>query len=161
MQEDDDNQNLVLGILFGIIALVIGLVIGLTVYVTGQTNAAKAAPVAAVADAPEIAEVGEALAKLYFDSGKADLPANAAEEVAKVIAKLQEDSSKIVLISGYHDETGGAAINAEVAKARAVALKDALIAAGVPADKVAMRKPAVTLGGTDAAEARRVEVRVQ
>jgi outer membrane protein OmpA-like peptidoglycan-associated protein len=52
--------------------------------------------------------------------------------VAKVIAKLQEDSSKIVLISGYHDETGGAAINAEVAKARAVALKDALIAAGVP-----------------------------
>jgi hypothetical protein len=44
MQEDDDNQNLVLGILFGIIALVIGLVIGLTVYVTGQTNAAKAAP---------------------------------------------------------------------------------------------------------------------
>lgn len=158
MQEDDDNQNLVLGILFGIIALVIGLVIGLTVYVTGQTNAAKAAPVAEV---PEIAEVGEALVKLYFDSGKADLPANAADEVAKVIAKLQEDSSKIVLISGYHDETGGAAINAEVAKARAVALKDALIAAGVPADKVAMRKPAVTLGGTDAAEARRVEVRVQ
>ncbi|MBN8281710.1 OmpA family protein [Zoogloea sp.] len=160
MQEDDDNQNLVLGILFGIIALVIGLVIGLTVYVTGQTNT-KAAPVAAMAEVPEIAEVGEALVKLYFDSGKADLPANAADEVAKVIAKLQEDSSKIVLISGYHDETGGAAINAEVAKARAVALKDALITAGVPADKVAMRKPAVTLGGTDAAEARRVEVRVQ
>ena len=79
MQEDDDNQNLVLGILFGIIALVIGLVIGLTVYVTGQTNT-KAAPVAAVAEVPEIAEVGEALAKLYFDSGKADLPANAADE---------------------------------------------------------------------------------
>ncbi len=160
MQEDDDNQNLVLGILFGIIALVIGLVIGLTVYVTGQTNT-KAAPVAAMAEVPEIAEVGEALAKLYFDSGKADLPANAADEVAKVVAKLQEDPSKIVLISGYHDETGGAAVNAEVAKARAVALKDALIAAGVPADKVAMRKPAVALGGTDAAEARRVEVRVQ
>ena len=154
MTQDDDNQNLVLGILFGVIALVIGLVIGLTTYVSGQTAAPKA-------EAAEIAEVGEPLVKLYFDSGKADLPANAAEEVAKVIAKLQEDSSKIVLISGYHDETGGAAINAEVAKARAVAVKDALIAAGVPADKVAMRKPAVTLGGTDAAEARRVEVRVQ
>ena len=160
MQEDDDNQNLVLGILFGIIALVIGLVIGLTVYVTGQNAAAKPAAVAAV-EAPEIAEVGEPLVKLYFESGKAELPANGAEEVAKVVAKLAEDGTKIVLISGYHDETGGAAINAEVAKARAVALKDALIAAGVPADKVAMRKPAVTLGGTDAAEARRVEVRVQ
>ena len=61
MQEDDDNQNLVLGILFGIIALVVGLVIGLSVYVTGQNRAP--APVAAVvAEEPEIAEVGEALA---------------------------------------------------------------------------------------------------
>ncbi len=110
MQEDDDNQNLVLGILFGIIALVIGLVIGLTVYVTGQN--ADAAPAAV----QEIAEVGEPLVKLYFDSGKAELPANAAEEVAKVVAKLREESGKIVLISGYHDETGGAAVNAEVAK---------------------------------------------
>ena len=52
-------------------------------------------------------------------------------------------------------------MNAEVAKDRAVAVKDALIAAGLAADKVKMRKPAVTLGGADPAEARRVEVRVQ
>lgn len=160
MQQDDDNQNLVLGILFGIIALVIGLVIGLTVYVTGQTAQAKPAA-AATAEAPEIAEIGEALVKLYFDSGKSELPAGAADEVAKVVAKLQEDSTRIVLISGYHDETGGAAVNAEVAKARALALKDALVAAAIPADKIALRKPAVTLGGTEGAEARRVEVRVQ
>jgi outer membrane protein OmpA-like peptidoglycan-associated protein len=160
MQEDDDNQNLVLGILFGIIALVVGLVIGLSVYVTGQNRAP--APVAAVmAEEPEIAEVGEPLVKFYFESGKAELPAGAPEELAKVIAKLNEDSSKLVLLSGYHDETGGAAVNAEVAKARAVAVKDALIAAGLAADKVKMRKPAVTLGGADPAEARRVEVRVQ
>lgn len=160
MQEDDDNQNLVLGILFGIIALVVGLVIGLSVYVTGQNRAP--APVAAVvAEEPEIAEVGEPLVKFYFESGKAELPAGAPEELAKVIAKLNEDPSKLVLLSGYHDETGGAAVNAEVAKDRAVAVKDALIAAGLAADKVKMRKPAVTLGGTDAAEARRVEVRVQ
>lgn len=160
MQQDDDNQNLVLGILFGIIALVIGLVIGLGVYVTGQNRAP--APVAAVvAEEPEIAEVGEALVKFYFESGKAELPAGAEDELAKVVAKLAEDPSRLVLLSGYHDETGGAAVNAEVAKARAVAVKDALIAAGLAADKVKMRKPAVTLGGTDAAEARRVEVRVQ
>lgn len=160
MQEDDDNQNLVLGILFGIIALVIGLVIGLGVYVTGQNRAP--APVAAVvAEEPEIAEVGEALVKFYFESGKAELPAGAEGELAKVVAKLAEDPSRLVLLSGYHDETGGAAVNAEVAKARAVAVKDALVAAGLAADKVKMRKPAVTLGGTDPAEARRVEVRVQ
>lgn len=160
MQEDDDNQNLVLGILFGIIALVVGLVIGLSVYVTGQNRAP--APVAAVvAEEPEIAEVGEPLVKFYFESGKAELPAGAAEELAKVIAKLNEDPSKLVLLSGCHDETGGAAVNAEVAKDRAVAVKDALVAAGLAADKVKMRKPAVTLGGADPAEARRVEVRVQ
>ena len=160
MQQDDDNQNLVLGILFGIIALVIGLVIGLGGYVTGQNRAP--APVAAVvAEEPEIAEVGEALVKFYFESGKAELPAGAEDELAKVVAKLAEDPSRLVLLSGYHDETGGAAVNAEVAKARAVAVKDALIAAGLAADKVKMRKPAVTLGGTDPAEARRVEVRVQ
>lgn len=160
MQEDDDNQNLVLGILFGIIALVVGLVIGLSVYVTGQNRAP--APVAAVvAEEPEIAEVGEPLVKFYFESGKAELPAGAPDELAKVIAKLNEDPSKLVLLSGYHDETGGAAVNAEVAKDRAVAVKDALIAVGLAADKVKMRKPAVTLGGADPAEARRVEVRVQ
>jgi hypothetical protein len=60
MQEDDDNQNLVLGILFGIIALVIGLVIGLSVYVTGQNRAAAPVAVAAV-EAPEIAEAGQAV----------------------------------------------------------------------------------------------------
>lgn len=165
MQEDDDNQNLVLGILFGVIALVIGLVIGLATYVTGQareaTMPAPAAEAVVVEEVVEIAEVGEPLVKLYFESGKADLPATSGDDIAKVIAKLHEDDSKLVLISGYHDETGGAAINAEVAKARAVAVKDALIAAGVAAEKVKMRKPAVTLGGTDAAEARRVEVRVQ
>ena len=81
MQQDDDNQNLVLGILFGIIALVIGLVIGLGVYVTGQNRAP--APVAAVvAEEPEIAEVGEALVKFYFESGKAELPAGAEDELA-------------------------------------------------------------------------------
>jgi outer membrane protein OmpA-like peptidoglycan-associated protein len=156
MEQDDDSQSLVLGILFGIIALVIALVIGVTVYVTNQANNAK--PAAAVA---EIAEVGEPLVTLYFDSGKADLPAVAKDELAKVTAKLAAEPTKLILLSGYHDETGGAAVNAEIAKARAGAVKTALVAAGVAADKVAMRKPATTLGGTDAAAARRVEIRVQ
>jgi outer membrane protein OmpA-like peptidoglycan-associated protein len=156
MEQDDDSQSLVLGILFGIIALVIALVIGVTVYVSNQGKVAKP-----TGDMAEIAEVGEPLVKLYFDLGKADLPAVAKDELAKVTAKLGTEPTKLVLLSGYHDETGGAAVNAEIAKARAVAVKTALVAAGVAADKVAMRKPAVTLGGTDAAEARRVEIRVQ
>jgi len=160
MEHDDDNQNLVLGILFGIIALVIGLVIGLAGYVSGQNVRSGPATMLA-ADAADIAEVGAPLVKLYFDSGKSTLPANAADELARIVARLKEAAGKIVLISGYHDETGGAAVNAEISRARALEVRRALVAAGVPADKVAMRKPAVTLGGGDAAEARRVELRVQ
>ncbi|MDD3355196.1 OmpA family protein [Zoogloea sp.] len=166
MQQDDDNQNLVLGILFGIIALVIALVIGLTTYVTGQNRAPKAVEAApAVAapaeEVPEIVEVGEPLVKFYFESGETVLPAVAAEGIAKVVAQLGEEPAKIALISGYHDETGSAAVNGEVAKARALAVREALLAAGVAADRIAARKPAVTLGGVNPEEARRVEVRVQ
>lgn len=50
---------------------------------------------------------------------------------------------------------------AEVAKNHALSVRDTLVAAGVPTERVLMRRPAVTLGGSDAAEARRVEVRVQ
>ena len=57
--------------------------------------------------------------------------------------------------------TGGAAVNAEVSKNRAKAVKEALVGAGVSADKVLLRKPAVTLGGESPEEARRVDIRVQ
>lgn len=50
---------------------------------------------------------------------------------------------------------------AEVAKNHALSVRDTLVAAGVPTERVLMRRPAVTLGGSDAVEARRVEVRVQ
>ena len=64
------------------------------------------------------------------------------------------------MISGYHDATGDPAQNAELAKQRAIAVRDALKAAGVPEDKIELKKPEQINAG-DAAEARRVEVTVQ
>ena len=162
--QEDGELNVVMGVLFGIIALVIAFVIGLGVF--KMRSGAESAPVAVAAVSAgdvfaEVEEVGQALVKVYFDLGQTALPADAAPGIATVVAALQAEPAKRALLSGYHDETGGAAINAEVAKNRALSVRAALVAAGIPAERVLMRRPAVTLGGGDAAEARRVEVRVQ
>lgn len=160
--QEDGELNVVIGVLFGVIALVIAFVIGLGTYSLRAKTPAAAAPAAVVeVGFVEIAEVGEALVKLYFEVGAAELPATSGDEFARVIAELQARPEAVVLLSGFHDETGGADINAALARDRAVAVRAALIAAGVPAERVQMRRPAVTLGSGDAAEARRVEIRVQ
>ena len=64
-------------------------------------------------------------------------------------------------ISGFHDESGGAATNAEIAKQRAQAVKQWLQEQGIASERIEMDKPAVTEGGGDASEARRVEVSVE
>lgn len=158
--QEDGELNVVIGVLFGVIALVIALVIGLG---TWKLRAADVpAPAAAAAgEFAEVAEVGEALVKFYFAVGDATLPADASPDIATIVVALDAAPEKKVLLSGFHDETGGAAVNAEVSKNRALAVREALVEAGVPAERVLLRRPAVTLGGGDAAEARRVEVRVQ
>ncbi|HHW65096.1 MAG TPA: OmpA family protein [Rhodocyclaceae bacterium] len=158
--QEDSELNVVMGVVFGIIALVIAFVIGLASYQMGGKQAA-AAPGAGEVAFVDVAEVGEPLVKIHFDLGQSALPAAAPAQIATVVAALAAAPKASALLSGYHDETGGAAVNAEVAKNRALSVRQALIAAGVPAERVLMRRPAVTLGGTDAAEARRVEVRVQ
>lgn len=160
LDQDDDDLRIVLGAVFGVIALVIGLVIGLGVYKTHHAKP-RAAAVAVEEAYSEVEPKGEALAMLYFAVGEAAVPANSGEALDKVKAALSEKGEAIVLISGFHDETGDAAMNAELAKNRAKSVKQALVAAGVPAEKVLIRKPAVTLGSGSPEEARRVEIRVQ
>jgi K(+)-stimulated pyrophosphate-energized sodium pump len=70
-------------------------------------------------------------------------------------------AGKRAVVSGYHDATGDPAMNAELAGRRAVAVGDALKAAGVPEDKIELKKPEQTQAGGPAAAARRVEVVVQ
>lgn len=160
LDQEDDDLRIVFGVIFGVIALVIGLVIGLGVHSMHRTKA----PAAAVAVEEVFTEVeaqGDALVMLYFAVGEAVLPADSADALAKVKAAASEKEGAIVLLSGFHDETGNAGFNAELAKNRAKQVKAALVAAGLPADKVLLKKPAVTLGGGSPEEARRVEIRVQ
>ena len=185
-QDDDSQQGLVLGVVFGLIALVIALVIGLGIYQAGQAgqaaqdpvlakviaivNAPEPAPVAAVvpADTAGAAEaaldaasvkVENGVVKFYFASGKAELAAGASEALADVIKGAQ--AGRKLVISGFHDATGNPAKNAELAKQRAFAVRDALKAAGIPETKIELKNPEqLTATGSDA-EARRVEVALQ
>jgi outer membrane protein OmpA-like peptidoglycan-associated protein len=99
--------------------------------------------------------------RIYFELGSAALPAEASEVLVRVADAARAQAGKIVQISGYHDASGDAAQNAELAKNRALAVRHALEANGVAPDHLVMDKPIVTTGGTDAREARRVELRLR
>jgi K(+)-stimulated pyrophosphate-energized sodium pump len=122
-----------------------------------------AAPAASVA-APATTAAAPAMividvVKLYFVTGKAELPADAAPKLAPLADKAKAGSNKIK-VSGYHDATGDVAANQELAKQRAFAVRDYLKSAGIAEDRIELAKPELTQGSGDNAEARRVEVSV-
>ena len=117
--------------------------------------AVVAAPAAAEVDAASI-KVENGVVKFYFASGAATLAEGAPAALANVVKAVGE--GKVAVISGYHDASGDPAQNAELAKQRAFAVRDALKTLGVAEDKVELSKPAESTGSGSAAEARRVEV---
>ena len=168
--DDDSQQRFALGFLFALIALVISTVVGTVVVKRlGATGAAQpaaaataAAPAAAAAAATDTTadaasvRVENGVVKFYFATAKADLAAGAAEALADVVKGVAE--GKKAMVSGFHDATGDAALNEELAKQRALAVRDALTALGVAEDKIELKKPEVTTATGSDAEARRVEV---
>lgn len=153
----DESQGFVLGVVFGVIALVLALVIGLTIHQTNKRHAAKP-PVAVAAGTADGASVvvENGVVKFYFASGKADLATGAKEALAAVVAGAA--SGKKVMISGFHDATGSAEVNAELAKLRAMAVRSELLQSGVAQDLIELKKPEQTLASGSNADARRVEV---
>jgi cytochrome c oxidase subunit 2 len=121
---------------------------------------AASAPASAQAASQPAAEAkaSAALSTIYFETGKSTLPADAKSAVtaAADYAKAHPDAK--LALSGFTDKTGSADANAELAKHRAQAVRDALKAAGVTEDRIIMKKPETITGGADAKEARRVEI---
>jgi cytochrome c oxidase subunit II len=121
----------------------------------GAATAADAKP----ADAKADATVPQALpAKIYFATGKKELPSDFNESLNAALAFLKTKSDAKVAITGYTDKTGNREANLELAKERAKAVRDALKAAGIAEDRINMKKPEEITGGTDNKEARRVEI---
>lgn len=169
---DDGQERFALGFLFALITLLLTTVIGVVVYQRGIPHAPASASVAASAEpaqAPvavvEVVSIDQGgsgvrveggVVKFYFGSGMAEIATGANEALADVLAGVA--TGKKAIISGFHDDTGGAAINAELAKQRAFAVRDALIALGVSEAQIELNKPEQMQASGTNAEARRVEV---
>ena len=134
--QDDDNIGVVLGVVFGVIALVVALVLGATQYSKNQM-AVKPAVAAVAADGASV-KVVNGIVMFYFASGKSDLAAGANEALTDIVRAAA--AGKSVVISGFHDATGDPAMNAELAKQRALKVRDTLGALGVAQDKVELSR---------------------
>lgn len=142
--------------LFLVIALAIVVSLATIGIATGTVIGNVGKKPAAAAPAQRGSTTDENRARLYFELGSSELPVDALTRVAPLV-KAAPDGSRFT-VSGFHDASGDAAANAELAKRRALAVRDLLTNAGVPPERIELRKPALTTGGADPREARRVEV---
>ena len=100
---------------------------------------------------------------MYFGTGSAVLEGEQAKGLAQLIATMASTPAAKATISGYHSAAGELAVNQELAKQRAVTVRDSLFAAGIPQARVVLEKPLqaeASAVGEDPA-ARRVEVTVK
>lgn len=128
---------------------------------TAAQNAASSAQTEAVTEefvAFEQTTPAQPAGAIHFESASAALPADAQQALTTVVEALKAVEGRRVLLAGYHDPTGNIDFNRDLAKRRALGVRDALIAQGIPAQRIILRKPEQTTGSGNNAEARRVEI---
>ncbi|MDN0075467.1 OmpA family protein [Crenobacter sp. SG2303] len=113
------------------------------------------APMASTDSAPASSTAGPA--KVYFATGQADIDADG-QQAIKSAVDAAKSAGGGVDVTGYTDKTGDLHANEELAKKRALAVKDALLAAGLADDKIHMKPPQSVTGAGNDKEARRVEI---
>ncbi len=144
-----------------------GLAAGDQVVVDGALRLAPDALVKATAyvpkpgapeTAPMSAPAGASLT-VHFASGKSTLDAEALR-LLKGFAPAMKAGPNPIDVTGFADRTGDHAANVELAKRRAAAVRDALVAEGIPADRIRLKAPQDVTGTGSDEQARRVELAV-
>lgn len=163
--QDDDNYVPLIAVIAGAVLTTVAVVVGVAMNDGGKAPAAAAvspAPAAAAApvqtaaaDQPRVVVAAESV-QFYFATGRSDLAPGAAQALAQAVAAAKGGAH--LRVSGYHDASGSAAKNAELAKQRALAVRQALLDQGVPEGNIELVKPAELVGAADPAQARRVDV---
>lgn len=159
--EEDQELGPVLTLVIGIAIAMSLFAIAVALSVTGMfsqptTGAATNPASRAAATLPP--GVATSAVKMYFALGSAALPADAEGSLLPIVMASRADPARRIDVSGFHDPSGDRAANAELAKQRALAVRDALMAAGVAEGRIALQRPVEVTGSGDADEARRVEV---
>jgi len=73
---------------------------------------------------------------VFFDSGKSALKKGAQSTLTRIAEQLKGDNTIKVTVEGHTDNTGTAEKNQALSEKRAEAVRDFLVSAGVPADRV-------------------------
>jgi membrane fusion protein (multidrug efflux system) len=144
-----------------------GLAAGDRVVVDGALRLAPDAPVKVTAytpkpDSPEASQATRppgATLVVNFATGKAALDTEAVRLLEGFAPSMKAGVNPID-VTGFADRTGNHLANVELAKRRATAVRDALIAQGIRADRVHLKQPQDVTGPGSEREARRVEIAV-
>ena len=127
------------------------------------TKVASTAPVAVAMAKPAVTAAPASAVTVFFGVGSAALDTDAAKTLAPLVDGLKANVAAKVAISGYHSASGDLAVNQDLAKRRAFSVRGALIAAGVPENRMILEKPAsaeANLSGEDP-RSRRVDVAIR
>ena len=178
--KDDDSRGHVITLISGLAGVVIALAIGVAIRQSNrpaQHAAALPAPArpatglpgwnpaqipVAFLDSDEggvSVIVHKGVVKFYFAPNQSALASGSRDALAQIVKAMS--GGKKAVISGFHDLTGDAARNVELARQRALAVRHALNALGVSNAQIELKKPAHMEPGDSNAEARRVEITVQ
>lgn len=129
--------------------------------VAPDTTAAitPAAPNSTTTSPGEVAPTATAALPLavHFDVSSANLSPTDQQSLTAIAQAITQNGAHVD-ITGYTDPTGNHAANVELAKNRAVAVRNALESAGVPAAQINMKPPAAITGTGGADNARRVDI---
>lgn len=106
--------------------------------------------------APEADGTQITLEDLAFEPGTAQLVAEAAAGVARIAAFVGREPVRAIRIEGHTDATGSPDANRQLSLRRAEALRDALVTAGVAAQRIAVsgEGSALPVASNDEAEGR-------
>lgn len=147
-----------------------------TAYSTSRIGADGAENRAAMRDSEVKREFGTALAALpprpvsfalYFVSGKDELTPESKVELRKALAELKRRAVPDIVVIGHTDTVGGQTHNDQLSLARAERVRKALVAQGLPAERIVIagrgeRELLVrTANGVAEPRNRRVEVNVR
>lgn len=148
----DDDESLALKLIGALITV---LLIGVVAFGVMRTPAPTGKAASAALDGARIVVLDDRV-KFYFASGSATLAEGSDAALSTTVQAVNDGATAV--LSGFHDATGDAAMNAELAKQRALAVQAALLRLGVTAERIELKKPESSPGTGADPEARRVEV---
>jgi K(+)-stimulated pyrophosphate-energized sodium pump len=124
-----------------------------------STAAAVVAAAPASSSAAGASAAGALPVVVFFETGRFEILEDGRARIRTAAGAIKAGTLPKVEITGYTDRTGDVAVNEELAKNRAKAVKDALVAEGVSETVIVLQPPAYVTGSGNDAEARRVEIK--